>query len=210
MRKGELTRKKIIETAAPVFNRLGYSRTSMSELMAATGLEKGGLYRHFDSKEMLALESFTFAAETMEHAKFDPASRTDRAFQKLQEFVKTFANASSPIPGGCPVFNAAVEHDDGNAKLKTRAKEAFQKWVSTLKEWISEAQDDGELNPKLKSKSVALYILCTLEGALIARNLLGSPEPLLAAESALLDYLNLNQLSVSSSKRKTKSLRGLS
>lgn len=204
MRKGELTRKKIIETAAPVFNRLGFSRTSMSELMAATGLEKGGLYRHFESKEDLALESFNHAADLMEHAKFDPSLETRRPFQKLEEFVRTFANASSPIPGGCPVFNAAVEHSgDGNPRLKSRAKETFQKWQSTLASWVSDAQTARELNARLKPRDVAAYILCTLEGALVARNLLGSPEPLLAAEAALLDYLNMNRLSNRVNRKRT-------
>lgn len=202
MRKGELTRKKIIETAAPVFNRLGFSRTSMSELMAATGLEKGGLYRHFDSKEDLALESFNFAADLMEHAKFDPPLNTRRPFQKLEEFIRTFANASSPIPGGCPVFNAAVEHDDGNARLRSRARETYQRWTSLLASWVLEAQEAGELRAQLVARNVAAYILCTLEGALIARNLVGSPEPLIAAEGALLDYLNSNRLSTRTARRK--------
>jgi TetR/AcrR family transcriptional repressor of nem operon len=202
MRKGELTRKKIIETAAPVFNRLGFSRTSMSELMAATGLEKGGLYRHFDSKEDLALESFNFAADLMEHSKFDPALENRRPFQKLEEFVRTFANATSPLPGGCPVFNAAVEHDDGNARLRTRARETYQKWTALLASWVTEAQSAKELNPRLIARNVASYLLCTLEGALIARNLLGSPEPLIAAEGALLDYLNTNRLSTRPPRRK--------
>ena len=202
MRKGELTRKKIIETAAPVFNRLGFSRTSMSELMAATGLEKGGLYRHFDSKEDLALESFNFAADLMEHSKFDPSLETRRPFQKLEEFVRTFANTASPIPGGCPVFNAAVEHDDGNARLRSRARETYQRWTDVLASWVTEAQDVHEFNPQLSARNVASYILCTLEGALIARNMVGSPEPLIAAEGALLEYLNTNRLSTRTARRK--------
>src|SRR5436190_4666477 len=46
-RKGELTRRRIVERAAPVFNQRGYAGTSLSELVAATGLEKGGIYNHF-------------------------------------------------------------------------------------------------------------------------------------------------------------------
>src|ERR1700743_3353151 len=52
--RGEATRRRIVKQSAAVFNRRGYSGTSMSELMEATGLEKGGLYRHFASKEDLA------------------------------------------------------------------------------------------------------------------------------------------------------------
>jgi AcrR family transcriptional regulator len=60
MTKGETTRQKIIAQAAPLFNRLGYAGCSMQDIMAATGLEKGGLYRHFSGKEELAEESFRY------------------------------------------------------------------------------------------------------------------------------------------------------
>src|ERR1700761_2495551 len=41
--RGESTRRRIVEQSAAVFNQHGYSGTSMSELMTATGLEKGGI-----------------------------------------------------------------------------------------------------------------------------------------------------------------------
>src|SRR6516165_614441 len=63
MRKGEHTRQEIIREAAPIFNRRGYDGAALSDLMKATGLEKGGIYRHFDSKEALAAEAFDYAWE---------------------------------------------------------------------------------------------------------------------------------------------------
>ena len=47
MRKGEQTRQEIIRKAAPIFNQRGYDGAALSDLMRATGLEKGGIYRHF-------------------------------------------------------------------------------------------------------------------------------------------------------------------
>ena len=61
MRKGEQTRQEIIRKAAPIFNQRGYHGAALSDLMKATGLEKGGIYRHFDSKEQLAAEAFDYA-----------------------------------------------------------------------------------------------------------------------------------------------------
>jgi len=34
-----------------MFNQKGYEGGSLNEVMAATGLKKGGIYRHFTSKE---------------------------------------------------------------------------------------------------------------------------------------------------------------
>jgi TetR/AcrR family transcriptional repressor of nem operon len=59
--KGEKTRQRIVRKAAAVFNQRVYSGTSLSELMEETGLEKGGIYRHFESKEDLAATSFNYA-----------------------------------------------------------------------------------------------------------------------------------------------------
>src|SRR3984885_6193510 len=60
MTKGESTRQWIIEQAAPLFNQRGFEGCSMQDVLEATGLEKGGVYRHFESKEELAAEVFRY------------------------------------------------------------------------------------------------------------------------------------------------------
>src|SRR3979411_3564223 len=61
MTKGEQTRRKIVEAAAPIFNKSGYEGSSLADLMEATGLKKGGIYRHFASKEELAAAVFDYS-----------------------------------------------------------------------------------------------------------------------------------------------------
>src|SRR6266480_5374711 len=63
MSKGEQTREMILERTAQLFSRQGYFGSSLSDIMHETGLEKGGIYNHFESKEELALEAFDFAVE---------------------------------------------------------------------------------------------------------------------------------------------------
>jgi len=61
MSKGTQTRTMILERSAPLFNQQGFFGASLSDIMHATGLEKGGIYNHFASKEQLALEAFDYA-----------------------------------------------------------------------------------------------------------------------------------------------------
>src|SRR5277367_1901301 len=63
--KGDQTRQRIIHKAAQVFNRRGFAGASISDLMEATGLEKGGIYRHFESKQELAEAAFDYAWEAV-------------------------------------------------------------------------------------------------------------------------------------------------
>lgn len=44
-----------MDAAAGVFARLGYDRARMADIVEASGLSKGSVYFHFDSKEALAV-----------------------------------------------------------------------------------------------------------------------------------------------------------
>ncbi|MFO1162580.1 MAG: helix-turn-helix domain-containing protein [Reyranellaceae bacterium] len=52
-RSGEATRQQILDAAYKLFRRSGYSRVSMDEIAAATGVTKRTLYYHFESKDQL-------------------------------------------------------------------------------------------------------------------------------------------------------------
>jgi len=64
MSKAQETKMRIIEQAAALFNQQGYAGSSMSDLMR--GLQKGGIYNHFRSKDELALEAFDFAVNRVQ------------------------------------------------------------------------------------------------------------------------------------------------
>ena len=79
MRKGERTRQEIIRKAAPIFNQRGYDGAALSDLMRATGLEKGGIYRHFESKQELAGDAFDHAWNG--RSRWIPVSKELRRFR---------------------------------------------------------------------------------------------------------------------------------
>src|SRR6202142_2462725 len=76
--KGTRTRQRIVELAAPVFNRQGYAGASLRDLIGATGLEKGGIYNHFGSKEQLALEAYDYAMNRVSERARPPPGRQPR------------------------------------------------------------------------------------------------------------------------------------
>lgn len=54
--KGEASRAAIVEAARTLFAEKGFAGVSMSDLCAATGLSRGGLYRHFSSTQEIFAE----------------------------------------------------------------------------------------------------------------------------------------------------------
>src|ERR1700741_1556105 len=132
MTKGEQTRRKIVEAAAPIFNQHGYEGSSLNALMAATGLKKGGIYRHFASKEELAAEAFDYTWEAAWKARLLHVDEKANGIDKLKQLIANFVERRSPVPGGCPVLNTAVDADDGNAALRESARKALREWRGRL------------------------------------------------------------------------------
>ena len=189
MRKGEKTRKHIIETAAQVLNRHGFTGSGMSELMRETGLAKGGLYRHFESKEKLAVEALSYAFSVVYKLRFADLDSVPNAVDRLQMFIERFASVASPIEGGCPIMNAGIENDDGNPALLKCAQGAFDAMTKKLTEIIKDGQVRREVRPDVVPSELALFLFSSLEGGLFASRLQGTRQRLKSVARNLSRYL---------------------
>jgi TetR/AcrR family transcriptional repressor of nem operon len=164
MSKGEITRQRIIEVAAPLFNQRGYAGCAVSDIMEATGLNKGGIYRHFDSKEELAAEAFDHAWKTVSAKRRKGMEGIANEVDRLKHHVSNFLEASN-YPGGCPVLNTAVDADDGNSVLRERVRQALQNWRDMLTRTVEEGRRSGTVRPDIDANRVANRIIGSLEGA---------------------------------------------
>ena len=104
MSKGEETRQRIVAEAAKVFNEHGFEGGSLSELMQATGLEKGGIYRHFSSKVEIAAAAFDYAWQGAMDAQMHDLDLIPNRVDRLTRFIANFVDRRPPVPGGCPLW----------------------------------------------------------------------------------------------------------
>lgn len=190
MTQGEETKRRLVQKAAEIFNTRGYSGTAVSDLMEATGLQKGGIYRHFESKEELAVEAFDYAFETAMRVRFQDVDRHASSLKQLRQFIWNFVHRRSPIPGGCPVVNTAIDNDDGNPALRKRAREAVGAFLNRLVETIERGIGEGEIKPGTDAQALALLLFSSLEGALVVSRLEGSYKALEVVAAVLEKYLD--------------------
>jgi TetR/AcrR family transcriptional repressor of nem operon len=189
-RKGEVTRRLILERAAPVFNKRGYAGTSMSEIVEATGLEKGGIYNHFGSKDELALESFAHSIGLMTEA-FVAAQEGKAGLDRLVGVIEAFGRwADNPlIAGGCPIMNTAIESDDTHPELAARARDAMDSWHRLIGSIVKEAKARGEIDPSVDPYQLATLVTSTLEGSLMLSKLFHDPAHEHRAVASLTDHV---------------------
>lgn len=190
MRKGEETRQEIIRKAAPIFNQRGYEGAALSDLMQATGLEKGGIYRHFDSKQQLASEAFDYAWSKAVDARLEGTQEIPNSVDRLKQIVRNFRDRRAGlVPGGCPLLNTAIDSDDGNLELRNKARRALNAWLDRLATIAKEGQKRGEIRAQINAAKLATLIVSTLEGSLMLNRLQRSDEPLDVACRYLEEYL---------------------
>ena len=192
MRKGEQTRQDIICKAAPIFNQKGYDGAALSDLMRATGLEKGGIYRHFESKEELAGDAFDHAWKIAIDTRFAGTEEIRNTVDRLKQVVRNFRDRRAGlVPGGCPLLNTAIDSDDGNPRLRAKARQALSSWLDRLRSIVEEGQGRGEVRPDVDSAKLATLIASTLEGSLMVSRLQRKDDPLDLACRHLEEYLEI-------------------
>jgi TetR/AcrR family transcriptional repressor of nem operon len=185
MTKGEETRQMIIERAAPLFNRRGFHGCSMSDIMEATGLEKGGIYRHFSSKEEIAQAAFRYSVEASIKLRTSGVENILSPLETLRAMIARFVHAPSAVAGGCPLMNTAIDADDGNETLRGLVREAFKDWRQRVIGVLERAIDAGEIDEHADVAWLSTTVMVTLEGALMLSRLERRKEPLLHAQRAL-------------------------
>ncbi|MCU0535738.1 MAG: TetR/AcrR family transcriptional regulator [Hydrococcus sp. Prado102] len=191
MSKAEKTRENIIKQAAELFNRKGYCGSSISDIMKATGLQKGGIYNHFNSKDDLALQAFDYAYAIASKRVWEVVRKKTNAIERLQALVSVYLEYldNPPVAGGCPILNTAIESDDTHPALRDRVRDAVNNWRSLICRIIQKGITKGEIKPSIDPDVIATIIISTVEGAIMMSKLYRDPIHLERAIAYLQDYI---------------------
>ena len=188
--KADKTRQHIIEQSATLFNTKGYAATSMSDILEATGMAKGGIYGHFSSKDDIAVAAFAYGYEQLMIAIRAKTAVVATAREKLLAILAFYKNYSiTPIiPGGCILLNTAIDADDNIPFLKEKAKTALNEMLGGLQRIIQMGIDNKEFNKTLNAKKEAELFFALIEGGIMMAKLKDEPSML----NRMLDHLKQN------------------
>jgi AcrR family transcriptional regulator len=192
MRKGERTKERIIEQTAPLFNQKGFFGSSLTDIMEATGLKKGGIYNHFTSKEELALQAFDYASACVSERLSLLLTEKQTATERLLAFASVFCDLATnpPVPGGCPLLNTAIESDDAHPLLRERARAAMDRWRERIRNAVRDGIATGEFRKNIDPDVVASRFIATLEGGVMLSRLYRDSVHIHRAVEFLTEYIH--------------------
>lgn len=166
--KGDLTRQNIIEKSMQLFSVKGYYKTSIADIIQATGLTKGGLYGHFANKQEIWYAVYTECTRIWKSIVFqdvkdipDPLERLARV---IENSMKNYLGGGI-FEGGCFLLTSLVDLAGQSAPMSRHVLDGFQKFSALIRRWLEEAGQQGILREGLNPAEIADFILISLNGA---------------------------------------------
>jgi TetR/AcrR family transcriptional repressor of nem operon len=167
-RPPEYDRDTVISQAMTVFWERGYSQTSVSDLVDATGLGPGSLYAAFGNKKGVFLEvldqynrAFLDAIRQMRDSNVLFATRN-----LLDDIIdQTVAGRDHR---GCLSVNALLEmsqHDEDIAGHLARQNDAVRKAFAAL---FAAGQERGEIGERADAEALASFLVNNIWGMRVA------------------------------------------
>lgn len=175
--KSDKTRRFIIEKSAELFNKQGFHGTSMTDIMKATGLTKGGIYGNFKRegsdkkgvKEEIAMAAFDHAVDRVSQIVRERTTVIDHTLDKLKAVVYFYKERilNPPVEGGCPIQNASVEADDNNPIMREKVVRALDNWHGSIVYTLNKGIKRGEVRIDANADEFATLFIGTLEGGIL-------------------------------------------
>jgi TetR/AcrR family transcriptional regulator, cholesterol catabolism regulator len=150
-RRQELTRQ-----AARLFAEKGYHGTSIGDLAAAMGVQKGSLYAHIDSKEDLLWEVAREGAEAF-HAALDSVPEEGPAIERVRAALRAHLRVVAEQLDVATVFIREWRYLGGKRRdLFLSERRRYEERVRAL---FREGRERGEFRTDLDDATAALLAL---------------------------------------------------
>jgi TetR/AcrR family transcriptional regulator, transcriptional repressor for nem operon len=165
LRDSERTRERLLQAASREIYRSGFQSASLDTILASTGVTKGALYHHFESKEALGYAVVEEIIAPDVHAKWV------RPFQSVKDPISALIGAVQRIPvrpedvrGGCQLNNLAQEMSPLDAGFRKRLAAIFQAWREAVASVLREGQAHGSVRRDVEPTDAAGLLIAMVEG----------------------------------------------
>ncbi|MCX4759218.1 TetR/AcrR family transcriptional regulator [Kitasatospora purpeofusca] len=158
--RARLTREKVLDAAAEEFSAQGYSRATLNAVAQRTGMTKGALYGHFDSKRALAGALMSQSRQVWEEMRLTRDVPGVGAAAVLEGLVLDLAQRLKEDVRLRVALRLATDVPDPSGP----APDIFSDVQCGLVNLIRRAQGEGTMAPR-PPELVAQLLLAVLHGA---------------------------------------------
>ena len=165
-RHAEYNRDLVIAQATAVFWEKGYSKTSVGDLVDATGLQPGSLYGGFGNKRALFLEVVDQYNQGFIARLCALRDTQNAALEKLEGLLRQIVEEAAAGKGehGCLTVNALLELSQHDEEIADRLR-SYNVQVRKAFAWlIKDAQAEGDVSTACDPVELASFVVNNIWG----------------------------------------------
>lgn len=190
-RRRKASDAEIFAAVIRVVSRLGPERMTLADVAEAVGLTAGALVQRFGSKRELLLAAVSSANDALPDRLDDLRAERASPLSALVAYAESVARAVED-PDAMANHLAMLQLDVTDPAFRAEAGRYFRVERDTLRRWLEEAVEAGELGPAADPARLAPVVQATLSGTRLVQMVLreGSPEDAVrgAVETVLAPY----------------------
>lgn len=181
------TRTRLVRAAVMLFQRGGYHGTGVAEILTLAACPKGSLYHHFPGGKLdLAVAGVDWLVETTKRSIAQAVQKKKGPQAYVKYLVRGTARwlSSHDYAHGSLLATLAQEAHGEPERLHAAVADGYAAIVGALSDLIH-----AEGAPKPVARTLALTIVCAIDGAILQARAQRSTAPLVAAGSSLDELL---------------------
>ena len=161
------TRQQIVKGAAELFDREGYERASLSDIVDHSGLTKGALYFHFKSKDELA----AVIIEEQHAISMNAVKEINRTGAPALEQIVMFCYALGDQMVHDPVVRAGIRLTLEMSAVG-RPSHPYLDWMDACETMFRAAIEQGDVLDTIDAKGLARHCVSAFTGVQLVSNVL--------------------------------------
>jgi TetR/AcrR family transcriptional repressor of nem operon len=164
------THARIVKKASVRLREKGAHGIGVADLMKDAGLTHGGFYAHFDSREALVVEAFSYAMDrSIEHwRKLGEQTPPERRLATIVDSYLTSLHRDDPGRGcAIPTLGAEIARESPKTRKAFAAK--LEQMIDVIAAQISDS-------PRKIARKQAMALLATMLGTLVLARAAGNGE----------------------------------
>lgn len=184
------TKQKLIEAAMELFAFQGYGNTGLAQIARKAGVLPGSLYHFFPTKEDLLAATLQERLRLLAPEVLDPIwSRIDNPIERVFGLLDGYRQMLivTEFSHGCPIGNLAIELAESNPNIRPLLAANFDNWLDAVGACFAQAAD--RLPEGSDPRQLAVFVLTTMEGAVMLARTNRDFEAYDAAVATLRDYV---------------------
>ncbi|MBW2129318.1 MAG: TetR/AcrR family transcriptional regulator [Deltaproteobacteria bacterium] len=183
-------KNRILEAAARVFARRGYSGAVMADIAEEAGIGKGTLYEYFDSKEELFFGVFGwFMGMMLELSRVETSVLGASASEKILAIMESLIRITGEEMNEMMTLFMEFWAASGASRMQERFKQAFRETYTGFRKifaaLIREGMERGEFRSDADPESLAAVLVGSWDGLFLQAWF----EPSFDVEKVLKDFL---------------------